>query len=236
MIKINLCPIDELENRFWWVPDAVILAAVALTAYFGVDYYMNSLEQQIAIVQQETSELQEKHEQLKPDLARFKSLDADISSLQTKIESLKNITVSPIAKYKPIIALEHLHNLSPEGLWYSSIKLAENSSFEVVGEVFDNLLLSEMIANLRSTESQIDDKSDLRTQVQFSGLKLVQTARNDTNSEPFKDITGASTFSLTGAYLERGEALPNMDQLDNMNGANPPLAKMKKSRTNKRKM
>jgi hypothetical protein len=232
VIKINLCPIDELENQYWYVPDLAVAVMICLACYFGVDYYLNMIEDEIAVVNQETVELGEKFDQLQPDLERFKTLDADIQELRTKIESLKSITVSRISKYKPIIALEHLHNLSPEGLWYKELKLTKDQTFEITGEAFDNLLLSELIGNLRATESQIDDKSDLRTQVYFSQIRLSETTISKGGATAFPDIKAVPTFTLSGVYMERGGSAPvgggNGDEYsENTNASIQPIKRKK---------
>ncbi len=208
MIKINLCPLDELENRYWMVPDVAVALVVCFAAYFGVDYYMNVIEAEIATVQQESQELKDKYDQLQPDLERFKTLDADINQLKIKIAALKNITVSRISKYRPIIALEHLHNLSPEGVWFKRLAITQEQTFEIEGEAFDNLLLSELIANLRATESQIDDKSDLRTQVFFGKLKLSESTTTKGASAEFPDIQDSPVFKISGIFQERGGSMP----------------------------
>jgi hypothetical protein len=230
LIKINLCPIDELENQYWWVPDVVVFAAIAISAYFGVQYYMGLVEEEIAIVQAEAADLKSKHDSLKPDLERFKDLGVNIQELNTKIEALKKITVSRIGKYRPIIVLEHFHNLKPEGMWFDEISIGRDLKFNLKGQAFDNILVSEFIGNLRATSSQNDDKSDIRTQVYFETLGLVITETKQEPNPDYPDISNVPNFAIQGQIRERGVAMEvdqeaGAEETLDLSGATTPSGK-----------
>lgn len=132
MIKIQLCPVDELESQFWWVPDVGTCALVFLLSFFSVQYYLGSLQDDIDASLAKKQSLVDSTKKLEPDLLRFKELKNNISELNSKLEALKSITISKVARYKPVIVLEHLQNLKPEGVWFKSLRLG---FFDVTGKV-----------------------------------------------------------------------------------------------------
>lgn len=206
MIKINLCPIDELESQYWYVPDIAVAVVVAVVSFLGIQYYLGTIQEQIDTANSSIQSLNENTEKLAPDLLKFKGLKADIVVLNQKLDALKAITVSKISKYKPVIVVEHFQNLKPDGIWFESLKIggAETpDKFEVKGQAFDNVLTAEFITALRSTGSAEPDESDLRTQVFFTGLNLVGSQMPEGPPEGFPELADYPTFTITGEYKER---------------------------------
>lgn len=204
MIKINLCPIDELESQYWYVPDIAVAAVVAVVSFLGVQYYLGTIQERIDTAQANIASLTENTDKLKPDLERFVRLKADGKDLNTKLDALKAITVSKISKYKPVIVIEHFQNLRPEGVWFEELKIGveDPETFEVKGQAFDNILTAEFLTAIRSTENGEADDSDLRTQVYFKDLELVSTSVLQ-ESEPFPELQPYPVFKLKGKYAER---------------------------------
>lgn len=204
MIKINLCPVDELRSPYWLVPDVAMVLTVALAAYLGVQYYLGGIQDEIDVANEHVASLQTSTRQLEPEVERFKGLQANIELLNKKLSALKSITVSKISKYKPVIVLEHLQNLKPEGAWFQSLRYGVTTpeQLEIQGGAFDNILTAELITALRATESQEPDDGDLRTQVYFSGLILEQSTLVRTGTG-FPDLRNYAEFSLRGQVLER---------------------------------
>lgn len=179
MIKINLAPIEELENKFWYIPDLVIFLALGVGSYFGVNYYLGQIEAQIIKLTEEKHDFDKSYRRLKPDLERFAALNKEVDQLEKKLNSLRQITVSKIVRYKPIILLEHLQNLKPEGLWFNFLKDESNDSIiRLVGGAFDNLLVAEFMSALTETRILEVDSTDLRTQVYFPRVHLERVAIN----------------------------------------------------------
>ena len=203
MLKINLCPIDELESRYWYLPDLALVAILALVSHMGVQRYLSGIEAEISAVEQATSSLKESYTRLAPDLGRFATLDQDVATLNTKLQALRSITVSKIAKYKPVIALEHIHNLLPAGLWLWSIKIDEQDKVDLEGQSLDNLLVAEFITNLRSTATASESLSDLRTRVHFSDLKLIRSVRPEAPNANFPEFSKLPQYTITGKITER---------------------------------
>lgn len=206
MIKINLCPIDELESQYWYVPDLAVAAVIAIVSFLGVQYYLGTIQEQIDTSRASIESLKENTAKLAPDLARFKDLKANVEELNQKLDALKAITVSKISKYKPVIVVEHFQNLKPEGVWFEELKVGADdpAEFEVKGKAFDNVLTAEFITALRSTGSQEPDESDLRTQVYFDGLVLQSTAVPEGTPADFPELAGYPEFTIKGKFQERG--------------------------------
>ena len=217
MIKVNLCPIEELESPYWYVPDLAVALGVALAGYFAVQYYLGTIQNDIDSASQKIASLEASTKQLEPDLKRFETLDDDIKRLNAKLAALQGITVSRIQRVKPLILLEHLQNLKPLGLWYQTLQigLPNSASFLVTGQSFDNILTAEFMMALRATETQDVDPSDLRTQVFFKDLQLKKTELKMGAVEGFADLTNLPTFEISGSFADRArnfESIPKFVQ------------------------
>ncbi len=223
MIKIQLCPPEELENPLWWVPDVAVAVLVVAAGYLGAQYYLGTIQEQVDTVETQAKSLKDSTEALKPDLERFKTLDGDIAALNTKLNALKKITVSKIARYKPLIAVEHFQNLRPEGVWFKSLKIGINGKdeFDLVAQAFDNLIIAEFMTAIRATDSQDKDDGDLRTQVAFTELALADSVLGQPGGQQqggpegeggggaSRSLAAYPTFHLKGRFVERtGPALP----------------------------
>jgi hypothetical protein len=205
MIKVNLCPSQELENPYWYAPDLALFLAVALMAYFGVRQYLGTIEADIRRVNDQIASLEDSTKKLEPDLKRFSTLDEDIKELNTKLEALRSITVSKIERYKLLIALEHFQTLKPLGLWYQSLDVGVEApeKFRVKGQSFDNILTAEFMTALRATGSQEIDGSDLRTQVYFQNLSLVSAALRAGDVPGVPDLKNLPAFEVVGLLQSR---------------------------------
>jgi hypothetical protein len=204
MIKVNLCPVEELESPYWYVPDLAVAITVAVAGYFGVQYYLGTIQEEIDKVDQSISSLETSTKQLEPDLKKFESLDQDIQRLNEKLQALKNITVSKIERIKPLIVFEHLQNIKPLGLWYQSMDIGvpNPSTFKVAGQSFDSILTAEFMMALRSTENQDVEPSDLRTHVYFSNLALKAVTFQKGPVSGFVDLKDLPSFEITGTYAD----------------------------------
>jgi hypothetical protein len=223
MIKINLCPIDELETPYWYLPDVIILVLVCLLSYYGVDFYFASIQEEINSTQEKIASLQASTNQLAPDLERFKSLDNDVRSLSDKLKSLQKITVSKMEKFTPIIALEHIQNLKPQGLWYTefSMKNAESVEFSLKGIAFDNLMTAELLTSMRATAYNEIDPTDLRSQVFFDKLTLIETAITTPPPTTPQQVAEQqnlppSSFDIKGIIRERAAPVSHPSETPNL--------------------
>ena len=225
MITVNLCPIDELENQYWYVPDLVVFVLVGIMAFAAVNYYHDGMREEMDKLSVEQQSKNESINKLMPDLERFKNLGSEISELDSKVKALQAITVSRVSKYKSLIVLEHLHNLKPDGLWLNSLRIGSDSkkdaaqnnpqgldtlklnadeTFEINGQAYDNILTAEYITAIRSTGSQDADAADPRTLIYFSDLDLKQAEiGKPQGSGDFAEMSKFPSFILTGRFVER---------------------------------
>ena len=174
MIRINLT--GESGQRFdpRYLIDIIVLLGVFAVGHYGMEYYLSVAKECINIVQSETDGVTASLEKLKTETSRFESLEGDIKTLTNKIDAIRSITVSVFERYKPLIVLEHLQVLQPDGLWYDSLKMTDDQ-VEIAGAAFDNMLIAEFLTALDSTKTQELDPVDLRTQVYFDFAKLKDT-------------------------------------------------------------
>jgi Tfp pilus assembly protein PilN len=214
MIKINLCPKVELENPYWWVGDAAIVVILAFSGIYALQQYEASIQEKIDDANKRRESYETSLAELKPDLDRAEELKNDNKKLNELLVALQSITTSKIEKFKPVIVLEHLQSLKPEGVWYKSINFEENNRITLEGQAFDNILVAEFAMALRATQNQESDASDLRTQVQFGELKLKEiltTGSVELNPLPSAGVpamTGYPTFNLSLNVVEKAAAAP----------------------------
>jgi len=202
LIKINLTPIEELENPYWWVPDAIILAALVLVTFGGIYIVLDMTRSEISKMRLNHSILLSEIDAIQPDLERYENLSTKVNSLESKKTSLLRITESKMIRYLPLILLENLQLLKPEGLWFRQIgfvepegsddNLGENNAnasptgtnlaeiqgrdfpvqIELVGNSFENIIIAEFMTAIKSTQNQSFERSDVRTQLFFSNVQL----------------------------------------------------------------
>ena len=125
MLEINLTPLEELESPHWYVPDLVGLVLTLLIGYGGLQYYMGIQEQEILDVQADLAGLQSDLRQIQGEASQFDELDQKVNRLESKKNSLKRITESKLVRYQPIVLIESLQNLRPEGLWFNSLAFGD---------------------------------------------------------------------------------------------------------------
>lgn len=226
MIKVNLVPLDELENQLWWVADAAVLLICAGLSFFGAQWYLGEIQKEIDETQARATSLEDNARQLEPEIERFKDLTQKKVALNEKLDSLKRITVTKISRFQPVIVLEHFQNLKPEGIWFTQLKIGSPNEgvFTLSGQGFDNLLIAEFMTSIRATESQERDDADLRTHIFFSNLTLSRSVVG-AGSTSFQELNGFPQFELSGAIRDKGNnALPTgVDPSLNTLGM-PPLS------------
>ncbi|MCB9228790.1 MAG: PilN domain-containing protein [Deltaproteobacteria bacterium] len=197
MIKINLAPLEELENKLWYIPDLFIILAISLSSWFGVQYYLGQIKEDIVKITEERQNYEKSYQRLKPDLERFSLLNREVDQLKKKLNSLRQITVSKISRYRPIILLEHLQNLKPDGLWFNFLKDdSDEQIIRLVGGAFDNLLIAEFMSALTRTKFLEVDATDLRTQVYFPRVYLERVATTGSKSSQKKGNYSAESAAF----------------------------------------
>lgn len=207
MIKINLCPIDELDNPRWWLVDASVLALVVIGTVFSVKWYLSQIEIEIDQLRATLEDINASEQNLASDLQRYQSMEKDEGTLQSKLKALEKITVSKISKFRTLVVLEHLANLRPEGVWYQSLKIDDRSGskFELKGQAFDNLLVAELIMSLKATASQDIELNNIRSLVYFDQVNLEQSIQAVEAPPSFPELVGFPEFSINGGFFDRSE-------------------------------
>lgn len=170
MIKINLTPIEELENPYWWIYDLAWLVAVLVLGFFGAQFYLSEIEDKILEVRNQIINVESEIATIKPDANQYDTLRNQVQDLEQKKFALQKITESKLVRYLPIILLENLQVLKPDGLWFQTLKLVDS-------QVFD------------------DGQNGLDEQGQNNGLEAQNTSpqvAQDTNGPVRIEITGRS--------------------------------------------
>ena len=133
MIKINLAPAGEFDSPLWWVPDAVTFV-VAVGAMMLASYlFLSSVRSEIDIIDAERVKLDQDNQTLKADVDRYAALSKEITELQRIKDSYSRITETKLARYLPIIILEHLQNLKPQGVWFTRVNFLADDPTKAVG-------------------------------------------------------------------------------------------------------
>ena len=126
MISINLTPIEELEksslvsSRFRSSPYCSLV-----TSYMSVQFYLDEQENQVEELRQQIAEHEEGFSQIQGELSQFNDLNEKITALESKKNSLLQITDSKLIRYLPVILIENLQNLKPRGLWFSRVAFVD---------------------------------------------------------------------------------------------------------------
>ncbi|HYX39020.1 MAG TPA: hypothetical protein VE954_38440 [Oligoflexus sp.] len=128
MIKINLTPVEELENPTWWIPDLSVLLLVLAISLGGVYIYVSSVEAEIALQEADKARMAAETQALSADVERFNSLNQKIEQLESKKFSLKRITESKLVRFLPIILLENIQNLKPSGVWLTALAFIDKKA------------------------------------------------------------------------------------------------------------
>ena len=235
MIKINLAPIEELESPYWWVPDILAFALILGISLVGVDYYLDITRLEIERLNVEIESLNQNYRDLQQDVDRYNGLQKNITQLKAMRNSLQKITESKLTRYTPVILLEHVQNLKPEGVWLTQInfggaqddggddrKVDGKNAITLNGNAMNNIVLAEFLTLLKSTKNQDVDAGDLRSQVYFDEVILYTATRVSfqlgagDDPEAGNDDKGVPvmSFQIGLVYKERSGHLGNISSLD----------------------
>jgi hypothetical protein len=202
MLRIQLCPASELENKHWWAKEAAVFVLVFLLSWFGVSFRLDQMRDEIQRLTTTADDWTNKAKELEPTVAKFKTLDEEIALLNRKIDVLSKITVSRIEKVLPVVVLEQLQTLKPKGVWFHKLIYNADRSVNVLGGTMDSLLISEFLLGMRETMNPDTWTNDVRTQVGYVdlGIRNVMRAAKDPN---FTDIEDVLTFEAIAKIKEK---------------------------------
>ena len=227
MININLTPVEELENPLWWIPDLIGFGVSAVFAFIAFQIYFGIIQTQVDDNNDRIAAFDRQSNLMRTDISQFNNLNEKISKLESKKTSLLRITESKLIRYLPVILLENLQNLKPDGLWFNRVSFVdveksgnENSedntvdngtnlaevsegdfpvAIEVEGSSFSNTIIAEFMTSLKATKNQDADPSDVRTQLFFSqvDIELTELEQRVENGPEVKN------FKLRLSFQER---------------------------------
>lgn len=231
MISINLTPLEELDDPQWWVPDVSIFGIILLLSMGGVYYYTTLLEEDLALKTAEKDRIIQETTALDGEVTKFNDLSSKLSNLESKKSSLQKITESKLMRYLPIILLENIQNLKPEGIWLDSLAFTERKEenpngaaapapplpgaatdfpivIEILGKGRSNIAIAEFMMALKATQNQRFEKSDLRTQLFFNDVIINFTQINSSAQRSGEDsgqTVDVVDFRLILTFKERHE-------------------------------
>lgn len=228
LVRINLAPAEELENPYWYIPDTLALVLVAILSYFIVDGSLEKIREEIEVAQIQGEELRQQNNMLKSKITRFDELNVIKADLIKKRDAVEKITSSKLDRYLPVIILESIQNLKPEGIWLNSISFMNTGDAELVdepaekdkdavasyeeekaedynlvkieGQGFDNMLIAEFILNLKSTFNQDPEASDLRSLVYFDDMIIHNTTKSSKDLDVKQALESDPSKVLVSKY------------------------------------
>ena len=202
MIRVNLSgTANVVQSNRWYLFDLIVLLVVVGGGYYGVEYYIDAARDSIRIINAEKEDIMNSVRKLKSEEERYNKIEAEIAKLQAKIKAIEDITVSVFTRYQPLIVLEHLQVLQPDGVWYDSLNIT-NSSVSIAGGAFDNLMVASLITAVDSTKLQGIDYNDIRTYIYFDTNKLLKTEIGTINNHPMFNFSLELTFKSKATGTE----------------------------------
>lgn len=202
MLRIQLCPESELENRYWWTVDIATLVVCGMAAWFAADLALNSIRSDIVQLNTTRENWSRQIAEIQPAVQKFKGLDDEIQLLNRKLEALKQITTSKIDKILPIVVADQLQTLRPDGVWFHSLAFSEDKKIKLKGGSNDGLLISEFLLGLRETTNPDTISSDVRSQIGFENI-AVNEIKDEIKDPGFLDISNVLIFEAEANVVEK---------------------------------
>ena len=172
LIRINLTPFDELQNKTWWVPDVLAIIAAVFAIKLVSKKLDNQLKEEISRIDAEISDINENIENIKTQSTEISKEQKILDEAEAKLKSYDNVSFSDINRFEFIIIMEYMHTLKPYGMWYKSLNISISSkNISVDGKVKDPTLISDFLKSLSSTQNQ-EDLDDIRNKIYFTDINL----------------------------------------------------------------
>ena len=203
MIKTQLCPVGELEDKNWWYFDAVALILVAALSYLGVEKYLDSMREDVERLRDKKIHWDKELAAKQPGIEKFNGLKSEMELLNKKVGALQKITTSKIDKVKPLVAMDQLQTLWIDGIWYESLDYGSDGLVTIKGAAHDSILIGEYMLGLRETMNPDTRNDDLRTRLGFDGMALKSVHLSEGSDEIFKDITKKLQFEVSARHVEK---------------------------------
>lgn len=197
-----------MRDRVWFIPELVLFLLVLGTSWGTAVWYLNSIREETALIQAQTEDIVQEITKLQSDVERFEQIAKQIEAIKQKLSSLENITVSKVERYLPIIVLEYLQGMKPEGMWFNSLR--QNSKDQMItleGGSFDNLLIAEFMNSLEQTKKQAVNVQDVRSYVFFSHFALGKISTEGTGQisqeAPAQETDAQKSFQKISTFKNK---------------------------------
>jgi hypothetical protein len=203
MIKVQLAPFGELEDKNWWAVDAAVLMLLGLLTHYLAGAYLDIKRNETTALLAKKARWEQELEAKGPALKQFESLEPEIAKLNQKISALQRITTSKLDKVKPLVAMDQLQTLAIQGVWYERLEYTAEGGVTILGSANDSLLIGEYMLGVRESMNPETYNDDIRTQIGFDNLKLKNAILIDTQDDFFRDVKLRMRFEISGQHMEK---------------------------------
>lgn len=211
MIRINLAPPAALIDKIWFVPELLFFLIIAGSIWTGVQFFLKGIADDTLRVRSEIEAINKDTENLNPDIARFEQVTKQIETLKDKLRSIESLTVSKVGRYLPIIVLEYIQKMKPQGLWIKTLRQnSTDQQISLTGGSFDNLLIAEFINSINETRKQEVNPQDVRSYVYFSSV-LLENISSDASQQT--DSGGSTSANAAGPKTEMQRAFEDTEEI-----------------------
>ena len=202
MIAINLAPTEELENRHWYGFDLLSFVCSCLLLFVLSQLYILFVETKISRINTEQHKLELQNNTLKISSDRFDEIHRLIDREDKNLQSIRSITTSKITKYEPVILLEYLQTLKPDGVWLDSIQENhEKKMILITGGAFDNVLIADFMTLLAETKHIEPSSENIRSLVHFTDVILEKVSIDGTKTDPAKTVNPSARFDASSSMV-----------------------------------
>lgn len=207
MISINLTPYEELDNKFWFVPDIICALIMVVGVHLYAVQMIATQKVKIQKLEEDRAEIERSMENIEEKSKEIETLKDTIREIDKKISDVASVTLSPISRHEGVILVELMQVLKPVGVWYTSMEFrTSNKEIRISGFVHDPLMVAEFVRILRSTRDKTppEGSEDLRAQVYFERVKLEKFERSSFSLPgDFPPLKGVHRFDLNMNYKTR---------------------------------
>ena len=178
MIRINLVPVKVTKKQLQLRQQIIMAVAVLLLSVVTVGWMSNSINSQIAKVEQNTADTQAKLKQLDSTVKKIESFKQQKAQLQEKLDVIQRLVKD---RTGPVRLMAEIAVSKPTKLWLNDLKLTD-AALEMRG-----------IADAESTV--IDFAQKLKNQEHISNVRIKELSGNE-GAPPQGTLRGYVEFSL----------------------------------------
>jgi Tfp pilus assembly protein PilN len=228
MLDINVIGQQLPRSEYWFVPDLLLICALAIGLVGGRSLLMTQLRAQVEQVEAQTAKLNEAIAQTETEIAGAEQAAEKLKDLESRHQVLMGLKDQQVVRFKPIIVMELLQKAKPAGLWFEAIELVRTPSSDqtgdkpsselaayphkirITGRATSQKLVGNYASALAATSQASANNRDPRTQIYFDRINLVSLERrqaplqvdevDESNSEV---IAPFYQFVLDLSFLER---------------------------------